>query len=974
MNKNLLNKLWLRVGMIVAIMTTALAGTVKADTTETLTISSYATANSWTNNTQYLTATVGSVTFTATGGNNTGKYYTNDNSWRFYANETAKLTISVPSGSTLVSVKPTFTVKDNGTLVYNNSTQTSGSTINVSGQSVEFSISQSSGTKGKVFFTEIEVTYSTGGSSAVATTTTIDDSGLTNTDVFTSTAAGTLTASVTAGGSAVSGATVTWSSSDTGVATVAASGAVTLVAAGTTTITANYAGVTNQYQSSSATYTLTVTDSTPFDGVIFDATEDTGTSPIVKENVSFACSNGVLNNGSEYRMYKNSTTTISTTDGSLITKIEFTGVSGNPASGFGSQTGWSTSGNNGVWEGEAESVSFTASGAQVRATLIKVTVVANTNPSITASNVDIAYDVTSGSITYNVSNPVSGGVVTAATNDNWLTLGTVGETIPFTCEANTETTDRTATVTLTYAYGSETVTKDVIVTQAGNPNAPGTQNNPYTVAQALAATPASGSTGFIYVSGIVSQIVTPYDSQYGKISYNISDDGENTTVLLAYRGKGLNNTDFSSADDVQVGDVVTIYGKLKTYNGTKELDTGNYLIAQTHPAVAAPTFSPAGGIFDEAQTVTITCATGGATIYYTTDGSAPTNESTEYTGAITVSSTMTINAIAVKDGNQSLVSTATYTIFTFEDGVFFFEAKMSDYGSGIETTSVSDYYETDASTWTAGNVTLVASGKYRWWDNGGELRFYTHDDPQSSMTISVPSGKVITNIVITGGTGFEADCGTYTSGTWTGVSQTVVFTYNATSAQNVKKVTVTYGDQTITISSVGYTTYVAPFDISELPTGVEAYACQIQTNSVHLEPVTAIPAGTAVVLKNAGTYTFTPATSSVSLGVDNDLLPSNGNVQGGANIYALANKTNGVGFYPVSSEIKVPAGKGYLNMSSHAVKAFYGFDDEDDPTGISTMDNGQWTMDNVIYNVAGQRLQKMQKGINIVNGKKIAIK
>ena len=184
----------------------------------------------------------------------------------------------------------------------------------------------------------------------------------------------------------------------------------------------------------------------------------------------------------------------------------------------------------------------------------------------------------------------------------------------------------------------------------------------------------------------------------------------------------------------------------------------------------------------------------------------------------------------------------------------------------------------------------------------------------------------------------------------------------------------TYGDQTITISSVGYTTYVAPFDISELPTGVEAYACQIQTNSVHLEPVTAIPAGTAVVLKNAGTYTFTPATSSVSLGVDNDLLPSNGNVQGGANIYALANKTNGVGFYPVSSEIKVPAGKGYLNMSSHAVKAFYGFDDEDDPTGISTMDNGQWTMDNVIYNVAGQRLQKMQKGINIVNGKKIAIK
>ena len=52
------------------------------------------------------------------------------------------------------------------------------------------------------------------------------------------------------------------------------------------------------------------------------------------------------------------------------------------------------------------------------------------------------------------------------------------------------------------------------------------------------------------------------------------------------------------------------------------------------------------------------------------------------------------------------------------------------------------------------------------------------------------------------------------------------------------------------------------------------------------------------------------------------------------------------------------------------IKAFT-FEFKDEATGISTIENGQWTNDNVIYNLAGQRLNKMQKGINIINGKKV---
>ena len=80
--------------------------------------------------------------------------------------------------------------------------------------------------------------------------------------------------------------------------------------------------------------------------------------------------------------------------------------------------------------------------------------------------------------------------------------------------------------------------------------------------------------------------------------------------------------------------------------------------------VSKPTFSPAAGRYEEAQTVTICCETEGATIYYTLDGTTPTASSTAYSEPLTISETTTIKAIAVKDGEESEVSTAKYTIGT----------------------------------------------------------------------------------------------------------------------------------------------------------------------------------------------------------------------------------------------------------------------------------------------------------------------
>ena len=122
-------------------------------------IAALATANSWVNGTKYEKITIGNVTLTATGGGNTGKYYTRGTQWRFYQNESAKLTVSVSSGE-LVSAKFTYASQNTGILLdAAGATVDSDSEVSLSGTSAVFSVGNSTDVvaNGQVRFTKIVV-------------------------------------------------------------------------------------------------------------------------------------------------------------------------------------------------------------------------------------------------------------------------------------------------------------------------------------------------------------------------------------------------------------------------------------------------------------------------------------------------------------------------------------------------------------------------------------------------------------------------------------------------------------------------------------------------------------------------------------------------------------------------------------------------------------------------------------------------
>lgn len=696
-------------------------------------------------------------------------------------------------------------------------------------------------------------------------------------------------------------------------------------------------------------------------------------------------------------------------------------------------------------------------------------------------------------VTYNET-AVDGATVTwSGDNDDVATIN--AETGAVTIKSR-----GTVTFTATYAgnndYTEATATKEITVIDS---KAPGTQGRPYTVAEAIDAIDNDGDVNGVYVKGVISQIDS-YNSNYKSITYWISEDGTTENQFEVYSGKGLNGADFSSKEDLQLGDVVVVYGNITYYskNSVYEFSANNQLVSLTRKAEAGLSFEKEayevrlGNDFDEPAlvnpnnlspitwessneavatvdsegavtvkavgTTTITATFAGNEDYKAGEASyelTVTNDKLD-AGLELVDASISMNAATEKDITTLFTVTSDGAV-TYksndEEVAKVSEGKLVAVAPGETTITINvaeaDDYKaatvdlpvtvtvyadvaafdpnakggyvlvTDASTLQAGdNLILVNSNE----DGGAYAMGAQNTNNRGQVEVSIKEG-IITDIneaqeiILEGVAGawylnVGEDSYLYAASNSSNYlrsanletvgdngkaainingSASIVFQgtnsrnnlrYNATSSlfscyastsEMDEPYIYRYQSADVTIGSTGWRTLVASANV-KFPEGVTAYIVTSEdSEKAKLKAVKAVKANVPVLLKaEPGNYILTVAADGDCADTSKNLLEvSEQNTC--ENVYVLANKSNGVGFYQWTGGW-MGAGRVYLPVGPEVgARGFLAFDEDGETTGISTIQNAkQGTKE--IYNLNGQRVNQPAKGLYIVNGKKVFIK
>ena len=423
--------------------------------------------------------------------------------------------------------------------------------------------------------------------------------------------------------------------------------------------------------------------------------------------------------------------------------------------------------------------------------------------------------------------------------------------------------------------------------------------------------------------------------------------------------------------------------------------------------VTSPTFDLASGYFLNGIKVALTSA--GNTIYYTTNGSNPSNTSTEYTEPVTINGDMTIKAIAYDPyGNASSVVSRTYhgkapavLPFNWAGGG---KATLTALTGVIGNNLGSDY---DSASHGVYQVKFDDTNDY--------IEIFTDEKPvKVSMSVKMIGGAATSHIKVqesTNGVEFtdvdnlDISGSQYdivnleTTQSFASTTRVIKLLFQKGSNVGVGPIVISssvsepsdpvVSGTTITLATTanmaGWRAFYDASQDYEVDANTKIYVAKAKSETegeVELTALSAteIPHGEAVILKTSAPsheMQLTETTGAATLGA-NLLAVTDGtnNVDGYRLGYGEIGGSDAVGFFKYTTTTAPAAGIVYIdkndvNITSGARGLSISFTD-DETTGVNELKAQK--VDNLYFNLAGQRVTQPTKGLYIVNGKKVIVK
>ena len=434
-----------------------------------------------------------------------------------------------------------------------------------------------------------------------------------------------------------------------------------------------------------------------------------------------------------------------------------------------------------------------------------------------------------------------------------ISSSTSGATIYYTTNGTTPTTSSTQYTAPITVSSSETV--EALAEKTGYTNS------------------AIGSAAYVINGPVATPTFSPAAGSYGPAqTVTISSATSGATIYYTTNGTTptTSSTLYSSAITVSASETVEALA-VKTGYTNSAIGSAVYVINGT---VATPTFSPAAGTYSSAQTVTISSATSGTTIYYTTNGTTPTTSSTLYSSPITVSVSETVKALAVKTGyTNSAIGSAAYVINGTVATPTFSPAAGS-YGPA-QTVTISSttsgttiYYTTNGSTPTTSStlysspITVSVSEtvkalavKTGYTNSAIGSAAYTINGTVATPTFSPAAGTYTSAQAVTINSATSGTTIYYTTNGTTPTTSSTLYSSPITVSisETVKALAVKTGYTNSAIGSAAYTISGAMIATPTFSPGAGTYS---STQTVTISDATS---GTAIYYTTNGT---TPTTSS----------------------------------------------------------------------------------------------------------------